>query len=81
MAARDARTGEQLWRRTPETSKKLFDAIGTSLKRQGWGLGWATYNCTRASKDVVCIAGPSFKKTIGVGFDTGDLLWALDTNW
>ena len=78
MAARDARSGKQLWRRTPETSKKLFDAIGSSLKRQGWGLGWATFSCTRASKDVVCIAGPSFKKTIGVGFAKGDLLWTLD---
>ena len=75
MAARDSDTGKQLWRRTPETSKELFDAIGSSLKRQGWGLGWATYGCARASSDVVCIAGPPFKKTIGVGFEKGDLLW------
>ncbi len=76
MAARDAATGKELWRRTPDTSKELFDAIGNSIKRQGWGLGWATYCCARAGGDVVCIAGPSFKKTIGVGFDKGDLLWA-----
>ncbi len=75
MAARDCATGKQLWRHTPETSKPLFDAIGNSLKRQGWGLGWATYGCARANDDVVCIAGPSFTKTIGVSFDNGDLLW------
>jgi hypothetical protein len=78
MAARDAATGKQLWRRTPETSKELFDAIGSSLKRQGWGLGWATYCCARAGGGVVCIAGPSFKKTVCVGFEKGDLLWTSD---
>ncbi len=74
-AARDAATGNELWRRTPETSKALFDAIGSSIKRHGWGLGWATYCCARATSDVVCIAGPPFRKTIGVGFAKGDLLW------
>ena len=76
VAARDAATGKPLWRRTPETSKELFDAIGSSLKRQGWGLGWATYCCARADRGVVCIAGPPFKKTIGVSLEKGDLLWA-----
>jgi len=78
VAARDSATGEQLWRRTPETSEELFNAIGKSLKRQGWGIGWATYNCTRAGNGVVCIAGPSFTKTICVDFENGDLLWTSD---
>ena len=46
--------------------KALFDAIGDALKRQGWGLGWATYCCARASDGVLCIAGPPFKQTIGI---------------
>jgi outer membrane protein assembly factor BamB len=75
MAARDSTTGRQLWRRTPETSKDLFSALGSSLKRQGWGLGWATYCCTRANDSVVCIAGPSFKNTICVSLENGELLW------
>lgn len=75
VAARDASTGEQLWLSTPETSKELFTAIGSSLKRQGWGLGWATYCCARAGNSVVCIAGPSFKKTIGIDLGKGNLLW------
>ena len=75
-AARDAATGDVLWRHTPETSKPLFDAIGSSLRRQGWGLGWATYCCARAHNGVVCIAGPPFQSTICVSFGTGDLLWA-----
>jgi len=78
MAARDSATGKQLWRRTAETSKDLFDAIGSALKRQAWGLGWATYCCARAGGDAVCIAGPPFRKTIGIGFEKGDLLWTLD---
>jgi len=77
-AARDAATGNESWRRTPETSKELFDAVGGSIKRHGWGLGWATYCCARAEGGVVCIAGPPFKKTIGVGLEKGDLLWVLD---
>jgi len=76
MTVRDSATGRQLWHRTPETSARLFDAIGTSLKRQGWGLGWSTYCCTRANDKVVCIAGPSFKNTICVGLDNGELLWS-----
>ena len=79
LAARDATTGKQLWRKTPETSKSLFEAIGGARKRQGWGLGWATYCCARASNDVVCIAGPPFKQTIGVSFDKGELLWTSNT--
>ncbi|MFH1920680.1 MAG: hypothetical protein ABIP48_12425, partial [Planctomycetota bacterium] len=78
MAARDSATGDELWRRTPETSKDLFDAVGTAIKRQGWGLGWATYCWARAKGSVVCIAGPPFKKTICVDFEKGDLLWASD---
>jgi outer membrane protein assembly factor BamB len=78
MAARDSATGSELWRRTAETSQKLFDAVGTALKRQAWGLGWATYCCARAGGDVVCIAGPPFRKTICVSFETGDLLWSSD---
>jgi outer membrane protein assembly factor BamB len=78
VAARDSATGKELWRRTPETSKALFDAIGGAIKRHGWGLGWATYCCARADRGVVCIAGPPFKKTIGVSLGRGDLLWTLD---
>ncbi|MFV1965786.1 MAG: PQQ-binding-like beta-propeller repeat protein [Pirellulaceae bacterium] len=78
MAARDSATGKTLWRKTADTSKELFDAIGGAIKRQGWGLGWATYCWTRASRDVVCIAGPPFRKTIGVSFTSGDLLWTSD---
>ena len=78
IAARDSATGAPLWRSTPETSKDLFDAIGGALKRQAWGLGWATYCCARAKGGVVCIAGPPFKKTIGIGFEKGDLLWTSD---
>jgi len=78
MAARDSATGNELWRHTPETSKELFYTIGPALKRQGWGIGWATYCCARADEGVVCIAGPPFRKTVGVSFETGNLLWALD---
>ena len=78
MAARDTATGKELWRKTPETSRELFDAIGKALKRQGWGLGWSTYCCARAGRGVVCIAGPPLKKTICVGLDHGDLLWKAD---
>jgi outer membrane protein assembly factor BamB len=78
LVARDSATGNELWRRTPETSKALFDAIGGALKRHGWGLGWATYCCARADGGVVCIAGPPFKKTIGISLEKGDLLWTLD---
>jgi outer membrane protein assembly factor BamB len=76
MAALDAKTGKEIWRREPDSSKKLFDTIGEALKRQGWGIGWATYCYARASDGVVVLAGPQFKTTIGLSFDNGNLLWS-----
>ncbi len=77
MTALQAATGKELWRRTPETSQKLFDTIGDALKRQGWGIGWATYCYARASDGVVVLAGPQFNNTVGLSLETGDLLWSL----
>ena len=76
MAAVEATTGKEIWRRGPDSSQKLFDTIGETLKRQGWGIGWATYCYARASDGVVVLAGPQFKTTIGLSFDNGDLLWS-----
>ncbi len=78
MVARDVATGKPLWRRTPQDSARLFDTIGNAIKRQGWGLGWATYGCARADNGVVCIAGPPFRKTICVDLANGELLWSSD---
>ncbi len=78
IAARDATSGKQLWRQTPQTAKDVFDAIGSALKRQGWGLGWATFCCARADDDVVCIAGPPFKKSVCIDLQQGALLWSSD---
>jgi len=78
LAARDSATGETLWRRTAETSPAVLEANGSDLKRQGWAIGWATYVCARAGGDVVCIAGPPFKRAIGVSLTNGDLLWTAD---
>ncbi len=78
VSARDAGTGEKLWRRTPENSPQLFETLGSSLRRQGWGLGWTTSCCARAERGVVCIAGPSFRKTLAISLENGDLLWASD---
>ncbi len=77
MAALDAATGKELWRRAPETSQKLFGTIGDALKRQGWGIGWATYCFARASGGVVVLAGPQFDNSVGLSLETGDLLWSL----
>jgi outer membrane protein assembly factor BamB len=77
LAALDAATGKELWRHEPETSQKLFDTIGDALKRQGWGIGWATYCYARANDGVVVLAGPQFNNTIGLSLDNGDLLWSL----
>ncbi|NLS92761.1 MAG: PQQ-binding-like beta-propeller repeat protein [Planctomycetaceae bacterium] len=76
MVALDAETGKTVWRREPGTSQKLFDTIGDALKRQGWGIGWATYCYARAGDGVVVLAGPQFKTTIGLSFENGDLLWS-----
>ncbi|MHB8903363.1 MAG: outer membrane protein assembly factor BamB family protein, partial [Thermoguttaceae bacterium] len=69
--------GVQLWQRTPETAPKLFDTIGDAMKRQGWGIGWATYCYARASQGVVVLAGPQLSRTVALGLDSGELLWSF----
>ena len=75
MAAVDAATGKELWRREPATSSEVFEGIGDAIKRQGWGIGWATYCYARASDGVIILAGPQFKNTIALSFNDGYLLW------
>ncbi len=40
LAALDTKTGEPLWRRTPEAAAELFEAIGPALDRQDWRTNW-----------------------------------------
>jgi hypothetical protein len=77
LAALDANTGARLWRHTSDGSEAL-EAIGDALKRQGWGLGWATFCCARARDGVVCIAGPPFKRSVCIDLADGRLLWSSD---
>jgi outer membrane protein assembly factor BamB len=77
LAAVDAATGREIWRREADQAGTLFDAIGQALRRQGWGIGWATYCYARASDGVIVLAGPQLKSTVAISFDTGDLLWSL----
>ncbi|MBM4092727.1 MAG: hypothetical protein FJ276_25455, partial [Planctomycetes bacterium] len=79
MVVRSAETGSPLWRHAAGDGARALDVVGAAAKHQGWGIGWSTYCCARAANGVVCIAGPPYRKTVCVGMEQGDLLWASDS--
>jgi outer membrane protein assembly factor BamB len=80
LVALDARTGKELWRRTPENAPKLFTAFGKQLNRQDWRTNWRTTAYTRATERAVYFSGPTIGRLIAVNAATGDLLWTHPSN-
>ena len=71
----DSSTGKELWRRTPQDSPDLFQALGPALPRQDWRTNWRTTSYTRASDQALYLAGPTISKLLAVSAIDGRLLW------
>lgn len=71
----DAKTGQELWRRTPENASALFAAFGKYLDRQDWRTNWRTTAYARCTDRAVYFAGPSIGRLIAVDASNGELLW------
>ena len=63
-------------RRTrPRQRCSIPSALPSNAKVGAWD---GRRTAARASDGIVCLAGPPFKKTIGISLEKGELLWALD---
>ena len=76
LACLDAKTGNVLWRKTPQNAAALFDAIGPYSNRQGAAWNWRTTCYLKCSGEALYFAGPQIGKLVAVSAKTGDVLWS-----
>jgi outer membrane protein assembly factor BamB len=75
LACLDARTGKDIWRKTPENYLELFDALGADLDRQDWRTNWRTTTYLKCSDEALYFAGPTVGKLLAVSAKDGSILW------
>lgn len=71
----DAKTGQPMWRKTPENDAALFSAVGKRLNRQDWRTNWRTTAYLKASDQALYFAGPTVDKLVAVAAADGHVLW------
>jgi len=71
----DAKTGNAVWRKTPDNALKLFESLGTYLNRQDWRTNWRTTGYLACSDRALYFAGPQVGKLLAVSAEDGSILW------
>jgi len=71
----DAKTGNAVWRKTPDNAPKLFESLGTYLNRQDWRTNWRTTGYLQCSDKALYFAGPQIGKLLAVRSQDGSILW------
>ena len=75
LACLDAKTGEVLWRKTPDDAPELFESLGRYMNRQGAPWNWRTTAYLKCSDKALYFAGPPVGKLLAVSADDGSILW------
>jgi len=75
LACLDAKTGEDIWRKTPGNSPELFKALGHYLNRQDWRTNWRTTSYLICSDKALYFAGPTVGKLLALSAEDGSFLW------
>lgn len=75
LACLDARTGEELWRKTKANAPELADALGPTLERQDWRTNWRTTAYLKCSDQALYFSGPTFNKLLALSAADGHVLW------
>ncbi|HUS73188.1 MAG TPA: PQQ-binding-like beta-propeller repeat protein, partial [Sedimentisphaerales bacterium] len=75
LASLDAKTGNVVWRKTPDNAPKLFESLGTYLNRQDWRTNWRTTGYLQCSDKALYFAGPQIGKLLAVSAEDGGILW------
>ena len=75
LACLNAKTGEVIWRKTPDNAPKLFAALGPYSNRQDWRTNWRTTCYLKCSDKALYFAGPQVDKLLAVSTKDGSVLW------
>ncbi len=75
LACLDAKTGNEIWRKTPDNAPKLFESLGSYSNRQDWRTNWRTTNYLQCSDKALYFAGPQIGKLLAVWSQDGSILW------
>lgn len=75
LACLDAKTGDQIWRRTPENAPTLFRSLGEYQQRQDWRTNWRTTCYLKCSDKALYFAGPPVGKLLALSTEDGHILW------
>ena len=75
LACLDAKTGKDIWRKTPDDDPELFKALGDYLHRQDWRTNWRTTAYLKCSDKALYFAGPTVGKLLAVSAEDGTVLW------
>ncbi|MBM4041825.1 MAG: hypothetical protein FJ290_25285, partial [Planctomycetes bacterium] len=78
LACLDAKTGNDLWRRTAEKDPDLFKSLGPYRPGQGYIEGWRTQAYLKASDQALYFAGPQVPWLSAVSAADGGYLWKHD---
>jgi len=71
----NAENGNIIWRKTPENSPELFEALGTYLNRQLFDNNWRTVVYLKCSDKALYFAGSQMDKLLAVSTEDGSVLW------
>jgi len=78
IACLNAKTGNEIWRKTPDNAPKLFESLGTYMNRQDWRTNWRTTAYLKCSDKALYFAGPAIGKLLAVSTEDGSILWDND---
>lgn len=71
----DTKTGEVVWRKTPDNAPELFEVLGQYSNRQGASWNWRTTAYLKCSDEALYFAGPQVGKLVAVSTQDGRVLW------
>ncbi len=75
LTALDARSGEVIWRKTPESAPGLFAALGRDQNIQGPNAQWRIECYVKCSDEAIYFAGPQVQRLVAVSTKDGSILW------
>ncbi len=80
LACLDAKTGNEIWRKTPDNDPALFEAIGSDQNLQDWRTNFRTAMYLKCSDKALYFAGPQVKKLLALSAKDGSILWEYPYN-
>ncbi len=75
LACLDAKTGSEIWRKTPQNAPELFQALGEYKPGQGPRTNWRTAAYLKCSDKALYFSGTTLTKLVAVSTDDGSVLW------